>query len=237
MHVVLIHGSYFGAWCWDALVPELEALGHRATAVDLPIGEVGVGASGYADAVVGATDGSEPPVLVAHSMSGLVAPVVATRRPVARIVFIAAFLPRPGMSANDQRRAEPIDPPVAPSTFEFTDLGDDVWKVGPNTARELFMHDASDAVAAWAIERLRPQCYAVMSEITPIETWPAVPVDSIVCRNDRALNTDWARHAARERLGIDAIELDGGHSPMLTRPAELADVIDRCIRPGASLPA
>jgi pimeloyl-ACP methyl ester carboxylesterase len=230
MNLVLIHGSYFGAWCWDALRPELEARGHRVTAIDLPVSEIGVGASGYADTVVAGTDWSEPPVLVAHSMSGLVAPVVAARRPVARIVFLAAFLPRPGTSANEQRRAEPIDPPAAPSTAEFTDLGSDLWMVGPNTARELFMQDATDEVAAWAIERLRPQWYGVMSEITPIEAWPSVPVDSIVCRDDHALNTDWARQAARERLDIEAIELDGGHSPMLTRPAELAEVIDRCAR-------
>jgi pimeloyl-ACP methyl ester carboxylesterase len=229
MHLILIHGSYFGAWCWDALRPELVARGHRVTAVDLPISEIGVGASGYADAVIAASDWSEPPVLVAHSMSGLVAPVVARRRPVERIVFLAAFLPQAGMSANDQRHAEPIDPPTAPSTLEFTDLGDDLWMVGPNTARELFMHDAGEEVAAWAIERLRPQWYGVMSEVTPLEAWPSVPVDSIVCRDDRALNTDWARTAAQDRLGVEAIELEGGHSPMLTRPSELAAVLDRCV--------
>ncbi len=36
MHLVLIHGSYFGSWCWRLLTPELERLGHRVTAVDLP---------------------------------------------------------------------------------------------------------------------------------------------------------------------------------------------------------
>ena len=232
MHLVLIHGSYFGAWCWDLLRPELEALGHRVTAIDLPISEPGIGASAYADAVIDGVEWVEPPVLVAHSMAGLVAPVVAARRPVARIVLIAAFIPRPGQSANDQRRTEPIDPATAPSTSEWTDLGDDVWLVGPNTARELFMQDASDEVATWALERLRPQSYQVMNEVTPLEAGPSVPVDSIVCRDDRALNTEWARTAARDRLGIEAIEIDGGHSPMLTRPAELAALIDRCVRTG-----
>jgi pimeloyl-ACP methyl ester carboxylesterase len=226
MNLVLVHGSYFGAWCWDLLAPELEALGHAVTAIDLPVSEPGIGASDYADAVIAGTDWTEPPVLVAHSMSGLVAPIVAARRAVAGMVLIAAFIPRPGMSANEQRQAEPIDPATAPSTTEWTDLGDDVWLVGPNTARELFMQDASDAVVAWAVERLRPQSYLVMSEITPLDTWPMLRVDSIVCRDDRALNSEWARNAARDRLGIEAIEIDGGHSPMLTRPAELASIID-----------
>ena len=33
---LLIHGSCHGAWCWDDLIPELEALGHTARAIDLP---------------------------------------------------------------------------------------------------------------------------------------------------------------------------------------------------------
>jgi pimeloyl-ACP methyl ester carboxylesterase len=229
VHLVLIHGSYFGAWSWDLLAPELETRGHRVTAVDLPISETGMGAGAYADAVIAGADWSDPPVLVAHSMAGLVAPVVAARRPVARVILIAAFLPRPGTSANEQRRTEPIDPAAGPSTAEWTDLGDDVWQVGPTTAREVFMQDASDEVAAWALARLRPQSYRVMSEVTPLEAWPTVAIDYVVCRDDRALNPDWARTAVRERLGVEAIEIDGGHSPMLTRPAELATLIDRCV--------
>lgn len=234
MNLVLIHGSYFGAWCWDLVRPELERRGHRVTAIDLPVSEVGIGASGYADTVIAGTDWSEPPVLVAHSMAGLVAPVVAARRPVERIVLLAAFIPQPGISANDQRRAEPIDPPIAPASAEFTDLGDDLWMVGPTTARELFMQDAHDDLAGWAIARLRPQYYGVMSEVTPLEAWPSASVDSVICRDDRALNPDWARRAARERLGVEAIELDGGHAPMLTRPAELAEILDRCVRTSPS---
>jgi hypothetical protein len=48
---------------------------------------------------------------------------------------------------------------------------------------------------------------------------------SIVCRDDRAVNPAWGRTSARERLGIDAVQIDGGHSPFLTRPAELARLI------------
>jgi pimeloyl-ACP methyl ester carboxylesterase len=230
MHLVLVHGSYFGAWCWDLLRPELEGRGHTVTAIDLPVSDPVTGASGYADAVIAGSDWSQPPVLIAHSMAGLVAPVVAARRPVSRLILIAAFIPRPGTSANEQRRDEPIDPPATASTSEWTDLGNDVWLIGPNTARELFMQDASDEVIAWAVDRLRPQSYRVMSEVTPLQAWPTVPVDYVVCRDDRALNAEWARGAARDRLGIDAIEIDGGHSPMLSRPAELAALVDRCVR-------
>ena len=57
--------------------------------------------------------------------------------------------------------------------------------------------------------------------------WPDVERSSIVCRADRAINPDWVRSAARERLGVEPVEIDGAHSPFLTRPAELAQILDR----------
>lgn len=226
MDIALVHGSYHGAWCWDFLRPELERLGHRVVAVDMPISEPGLGAADYAAAVDAVLDPKGEPVLVGHSMAGLVIPLVAARRPMRRLIFLAAMLPSPGRSANEQRRAEPIDGRIPPTTAEWTDLGDDVWAVGAATATELFYHDAQPAVARWATARLRPQCYNIMSEVTPLTEWPDVDCRSIVCRDDRALNPEWGRVAARDRLGVDAVQIDGGHSPFLTRPAELARLID-----------
>jgi pimeloyl-ACP methyl ester carboxylesterase len=226
MDIALVHGSYHGAWCWDRLRPELEALGHRVITMDLPISQPGLGASDYAEVIVDALRSSDAPVVVGHSMSGVIIPLVAERRPVHRLVFLAAFLPKPGTSLNMQRAAEPIDGRIPPETAEWIDRGDGVWMIGPNTATELFFQDAPPEVARWATERLRPQSYAVMNEITPLETWPQVGSRTIVCTDDHALNPDWLRSASRERLGVEAVEIAGGHSPFLTRPAELARLID-----------
>lgn len=229
MEIVLVHGAYHGAWCWELLVPELERYGHRVTAVDLPISDPSAGAERYASVVVEATAGLDKPMVVGHSMGGLVIPIVAAQRPVRRLVFLAAFLPIPGRSMNAQRQAEPIDGLVAPTTAEWTDLGDDVWSIGPRTATEIFFHDAPADVAAWAVARLRPQCYRVMSEPSPLVEWPRVPAEYVVCRDDRAANPAWGRQAARERLGVEAVEIDGAHSPFLTRPAELAAILDSLV--------
>ena len=130
------------------------------------------------------------------------------------------------MSANDQRRAEQLNPPFSPTASDWTDLGQDTWAVGPTTATELFFHDVPEDVTRWALGRLRPQCYRVMNEITPLERWPDVPSTYIVCRDDDGINPEWGRAAARERLGVEPIEIDGGHSPMLSRPGELARILD-----------
>jgi pimeloyl-ACP methyl ester carboxylesterase len=226
MDIALVHGSYHGAWCWDLLRPELERLGHRTFAMDLPVSDPSCGASEYAQAVIDALPADSEPILVGHSMGGLVTPLVAARRPVKRLIFLASFLPQPGKSANAQRQSEPIDGRIAPTTAEWTDLGDNVWMVGPDTATELFFHDASPEVARWATERLRAQSYGILDEVTPLKTWPTVDSRSIVCRDDRAINPAWVRTVARDRLGTQAVGIDGGHSPFMTRPVELAALLD-----------
>ncbi len=226
MDIVLVHGSYHGAWCWDLLRPELERLGHRVITPELPVSDPALGAADYARAVIDAMRADHPAVLVGHSMSGLVLPLVAELQPVHAMVFLASFLPMPGLSANEQRAREPIDGRVPPTTPEWTHLGDDVWMVGPRTATELFFDDVPAELAAWAVDRLRPQAYRVMNEPSPLAAWPAVPSRVIACADDRAINPEWMRSSARERLGVEALEIAGGHSPFLTRPAELAAVIE-----------
>jgi pimeloyl-ACP methyl ester carboxylesterase len=55
-----------------------------------------------------------------------------------------------------------------------------------------------------------------------------VPCSYILCRDDRTATPSWARRAARERLGVEPIEVPGGHCPMLSHPRELAEALERC---------
>jgi hypothetical protein len=54
---------------------------------------------------------------------------------------------------------------------------------------------------------------------------PDVERISIVGSLDRAIRPDWSRRASRELLGVEAVEIGTAHSPMLARPAELADLL------------
>lgn len=193
--------------------------------MDLPIADPAAGASVYAETVVAASSDLASPVVVAHSMSGVALPLVATLRPVAKMVFMSAFIPVPGSSLADQRSREPIDPDVSLAEAEFTETDEGVFVVGAATAKEMFYNDVPGEVAEWAVGRLRPQAYRFMHETTPLESWPDVESGYILCRADRAVNPGWSRQAAKDRLGVEAHEIEGGHSPFLSRPAELADLL------------
>jgi pimeloyl-ACP methyl ester carboxylesterase len=103
-----VHGAYHGSWCWAPLRAELEQRGHRVLTVDLPCEDRDAGTIEYADAAVEAfADAAHDLVLVGHSLGGLTIPLIATRRPVARLVYLCAMLPRPGRSHDDVLRDEP----------------------------------------------------------------------------------------------------------------------------------
>jgi pimeloyl-ACP methyl ester carboxylesterase len=62
-----------------------------------------------------------------------------------------------------------------------------------------------------------------MNEPSRLEAWPDVPTRVLLCRDDRLFPIDWLRRVVKERLGITADEIDGGHCVALSRPKELAD--------------
>src|SRR6266545_3886606 len=85
---VLIPGAGGDSWEWHLLIRELEARGQEAIAVTLPAGDESAGWDEYADAVVEAMgDWREDLVLVAQSLGGFTAPLVAERVPVRMIVL------------------------------------------------------------------------------------------------------------------------------------------------------
>ena len=76
--------------------------------------------------------------------------------------------------------------------------------------------------------QLRPQAAAPRREACPLSAWPPVDRTYILCRDDHAIAPAWSRRAARQRLGVEPIELDGGHSPFIeSKSAEISAPADR----------
>jgi pimeloyl-ACP methyl ester carboxylesterase len=214
----LVHGGWHGGWCWQLVQAELASRGHSSVAPDLPITDPAAGAVSYADAVLAALPSDEV-VLVAHSLAGLVAPLVAAAAPVRRIVYLAAMLPEPGRSVDDRARAG--------QRMTRRGIGrgqavhdDGSTSVRPDAAVELFYPDSPPERAAWAVARLRRQHWRVTAEPSPVPAEVATPVTYVLCTEDRIIDADWARAAVP-----GPVELPGDHSPFLSRPAELADLL------------
>ncbi|AFY34599.1 alpha/beta fold hydrolase [Calothrix sp. PCC 7507] len=239
----LVHGAFQGIWCWDLLIPYLEAKGHKTVAMDLPIENASATLSQFADAVIQALPKTDDDiVLVGHSMAGTIIPLVAEAVKVRQLVFVAALLPYPGISTLDQfahhqdddtRKSfnyEPKDPSILeqfhdePDMFEPASVGKDY--ADEAVLRDFFFHDCPPDVTQWAIMKSRSQqSMAYIFETNPLKALPKVERKYIVCTDDRILSPAWSRYAARKRLGVDAIEIPSGHCPHLSRPDFLASLL------------
>ena len=106
------------------------------------------------------------------------------------------------------------------------ELLDDWWKNAgyePSGFDDVFYHDVPPPLAAEAQRRERNEDSNALREPWPLDSWPATPTRYLLCRDDRMFTAAWARRHARERLGIEADEMDGGHYVTLSRPHELAE--------------
>ncbi len=224
----LIHGAWHGAWCWERVVAELQALGHAAVAVDLPIDRKDATTADYARVSAEAFAGGAPPIVVGHSMAGLVAPLVADRIPVRGLVYLAALLRRPGKSCADDRSDgfnDDISPPGFSEDLRRDAEGLTYWP-SAEAAAPILYPDCTAADVAWAFPRLRHQ-KGYWTDRAPQAGWPPVPVASIVCSEDRAINPPWSRRMTRAWLGVEPVALAGGHTPHVARPRDLAALLDR----------
>jgi pimeloyl-ACP methyl ester carboxylesterase len=221
----LVHGAWHGAWCWERLTPELEARGHRVVAPDLPSDDPTATFITYAAVVEDAIAGEDDVVLVGHSLAGNTVPLVAARRPVSRLVYLCAVVPIPGRTFNEQAR---IEPDTFIHGYQAGLIADDEGRsswVDEEIARDTFFADCDERDARAAFERLRPQAMAPYDVPCPLDDLPDVPRTTVVCTDDRIVNPDWSRRVARERLDAPLVELPGSHSPFLSRPAALAEVL------------
>ena len=198
----LIHGGGSSAWDWHLVAPELEERGHDTIPVDLPTEDASAGWWDYADTVVEDVGDRSHLVVVGHSLGGFTAPLVCARRPADLLVFVAGMIPAYGELFSDW----------------WTNTGYE-----ESGEEDLYYHDVPPELAAEAQRRQRGQADKPLAEPWPLEQWPDVPARYLLCRDDRVFPPDWARRHARERLGIEADEMDGGHYISLSRPAELAD--------------
>lgn len=235
---ILIHGASHGGWCWEKVVPLLEARGHRALAPDLPgsgadhdTPAASVTLAKYVDFVSKLLDReSEPVILVGHSLGGLTIThaAEARRRKVRALVYLAAQLPVPGECVRDITSREPES--LIRRSFEHNPDGV-TYSFKRANVPSLFYNDCDAQDVYRALERLRPQATVIVT--TPAsytqERWGGVPRWYVVCLRNNAVTLSMQR-GMLAATPCATLTLDTGHSPFFSDPEALVEHLETVAR-------
>jgi pimeloyl-ACP methyl ester carboxylesterase len=216
--VVLVHGAFHDAWCWELVRQELDQRGVPNQALDLPF----TGLEGDAAAVGALLDAiDDPVVLMGHSYGGMVISRAASGRDdVAHLVYLCAV-----------QVGEDVDLATAMTTSDelMSSLvhGDDgSMSVDPAVAPAVFYHDCDDELTATAVSHLRGMGFGVIQDADappPPAAWKQIESTYVVCKDDQTIAPESQRKMATNADHV--VELDGSHSPMLAQPAVVADLL------------
>lgn len=226
MDIVLVAGLWLDGSAWDAVLPELEALGHRGVPVTLPGQGDGRREATYdeqVEAVLAAVDAADgTPYVVGHSAACTLAWAAADRRPdgVAGVALIGGFPTTEGEAYADF--FEPVDGLMAfPGWQKFE---------GPDS------DDMSEELKAELLETMVPVPAGVTRGTVhwTSDARHGVPLTLICPEFGPAEAQEWIDAGDVPELGaataLRLVDLDSGHWPMFTQPAALARTIDEAAR-------
>ncbi len=213
--IVLTHGAFHGGWCFAPLVEELDARGVRTALVDLPLTDLTEDAAAVT-AVLETIEG--PVILLGHSYGGAVVTVAGNHPSVERLVYLTAL----GPDAGEHGSGGPMT--IGEGFLTTMRVGDDgIPFIDPDSAAQIFYPDIDPADAEHWASHLRPGNTGG-AVIVEEAAWRTRPSTYVVCTDDPILLVDGQR-AVAERMGADVVEIPGDHSPMVCRPAQLADIL------------
>lgn len=234
MSTLLVHGGGFAGSCWDRMVPYLD---DDAVAIDLPgrgarpadLAEVS--SADFVDAIVAEIERlGDDVLLVGHSMAGIAMPRVMARVAdhLRGVVFVSCAVPPDGGTVIDALRG--VD-------FGGIDLAEAATTPAPGgvepvldaeLARVLFCNDMDEETTRYTLSLMVPEARSVIGE--PIDTSGvqlAVPKTWIRLLGDAVLSVELQDTMSARIPGIEVVDLDAGHMAMITKPAELAKLLDR----------
>jgi len=229
---ILVHGAWHGAWCWQKLVPLLQASGAHVLAPDLPsmgadtTPAAAVTLESWATCVAELVCAHPGCVLLGHSLGGAVISATAERVPgqIRLLVYLSAYLLADGSSAADIARhdtASLIPANMVPQQRGLT------CTLRTEVVRETFYGSCSTADADLALAMLRPQPLKPL--VTPIRVsdsnFGRVPRAYIETTDDRAISLAAQRRMQAQLPCAPVFTLPGDHSPFLSQPEVLARIL------------
>lgn len=222
---VLVHGAWHGAWCWEKMIPMLEALGHRVIAPDLPRNTAlkHISMRDYVEAITELLHSIDEPVkLVGHSLGGLIISQVAEYRPkkIDELIYLAAYIPSNGDSLLSLATSATTHHLAPYLHFDETNNTIDIDKV--KAVIRVFSPLCTKADQSLAISRLSTQPMKPFSDTVSLgAAFKAVAKRAIICEHDKAIAAvDQVQMAEKAGAAIQFIPAD--HSPFYACP-------DRCV--------
>ena len=218
---VLVHGGFGSPAELAPVIPELEALGHHAIAVDLPSTDPAATLDDYARTVVDAMAGIEGPVVVVgHSAGGATISLVPDQARVDRLVYVTAFVPEPGRSLVELAGADVLEIILSVSR----DDGNGCRSFDLELLASIVPPEEREAYLAFLEATQRPQGWAAMEQPWPGRSLPDVPCTYVLCTEDNILPPATQCEMAA-RLGVEPFELASDHAVFTLRPRELAQLL------------
>jgi pimeloyl-ACP methyl ester carboxylesterase len=214
--VVLIHSTGQGASGWDLVVQELAARDVTTHAVELPDDDT-LRADDFAQLTRDQVGALPSPVVLAHSGSGPLLPATARLLDASHQVWLAAWVPAADASFAADARAH-LDEAFGPGWVGQDPITDD------EAAEHFLYHDCDEDRLRWALSTRRP-FYPAAAYDELLALVPEIPSTYIVATQDRAIRPEWQRRLARERLGVEPVEIDSGHCPNVSQPRRLAELL------------
>lgn len=230
---VLIHGAWHGAWCWEAVMRELERDGQSAFAVDLPshgtnpCDPANVTRAAYIESVVSFIEQRDlrNVVLAGHSLGGITIPGVATRIPkrMKRVVFVSALVSEDGAITGEETASL-----MGSHLSDIRGLAEGAPAVTltPERFRSAFIQDGSRDLQDFVYAALVPEPSAPMQEPVRMKEFHRLdlPVSYVICENDLVFDDPavWHPGFSRRLKNPTTRSIKAGHELMFTKPIECA---------------
>jgi len=219
-NVILVHGAWADGSCWTGVIERLQEAGYSVRAPQFPLTSLADDVARLRQ-VLAFQDG--PTVVVGHSYGGQIMTALGTDAPnVVGLVYVAAF----GLDEGESLGALLAQGPVAPALAHiFTDQRGFVWL----SEEDFVAHFAGDvdrprARAMWAVQQ--PLAGSAFTDVMGIPAWKSLPTWYLVAKDDEAIPAAAERQFAA-RMGATTVEVSASHVAMVSRPEEVAGLIER----------
>ncbi|MGW3415674.1 alpha/beta fold hydrolase [Streptomyces sp. NPDC000888] len=229
--VVLVHGAFADSSSWNGVVEKLQAHGHPVVSASNPLRGLSKD-SDYVRQFVQSISG--PVVLVGHSYGGSVISSAAFGLDqVKALVFVAAFLPDEGESAvalSGQFPGSTLGETLHPVPIALPDGGRiaDLY-INKGRFHQQFAADVSEETAAVMAATQRPVADAALAEGASAPAWKDIPSWVLVATEDRNIPARVQIFMA-ERAKATTVTVDASHAVAVSRPGDVARLIDEAVR-------